>query len=340
MQNASADMQERYLERIGLCSNEIAVLIGRSPNEADVQLLLTRHLATVPFENLDQHSHPADSEVPAIERRRVPASLDVHRSLTKIVERRRGGFCFEINLAFSWLLRSLGYRVRLTLADVGCRQRVPSHVAILVDGIAETAMLVDPGFGDPPRRLLEMRHGMPAVADSHSDDFRIEHERSSARFDSVLLRRRKVASGARHLDWIGSVSSAVAEEAAEEAVYRFCAADDLAAHCCELEAGLAYVLTSPETFFTQKRLCVLGSEGGHVSLCGGYIKWVEGGETVSVRYVCRHVYGYVYRRLYRHVSRYVYGHVYGHVYGRACGHVCGHVRAHVYEHVRRCSVSI
>ena len=41
-----------------------------------------------------------------------------------------------------------------------------------------------------------------------------------------------------------------------------------------MAAGLRHVLSSAATFFTQKRLCVMGIPGGHVTLCHNRVKVV------------------------------------------------------------------
>ena len=56
------------------------------------------HLVTVPFENLDVYH-------------RRGVSTDVVASYAKVVEARRGGWCFELNGLFGWLLGRLGYDV-------------------------------------------------------------------------------------------------------------------------------------------------------------------------------------------------------------------------------------
>jgi N-hydroxyarylamine O-acetyltransferase len=69
----------------------------------DVDLLRSlhrAHLFTVPFENLDIH----------LGREIV---CDESRILHKIVNEKRGGFCYELNGAFAALLRALGFRVTL-----------------------------------------------------------------------------------------------------------------------------------------------------------------------------------------------------------------------------------
>ena len=63
------------------------------------------HLLAVPFENLDIHLGR-------------PISLDQDALFGKIVTRRRGGFCYELNGLFALLLRELGFEVTLLSAGV------------------------------------------------------------------------------------------------------------------------------------------------------------------------------------------------------------------------------
>ena len=60
--------------------------------------LQRKHLETIPYENLDILQG-------------IPLSLDVDDLFEKIILRRRGGYCFELNALFAWLLRNLGFEV-------------------------------------------------------------------------------------------------------------------------------------------------------------------------------------------------------------------------------------
>ena len=80
-----------YLTRIGI-NQEI------KNDFASLHLLQSQHLKTVPYENLDIM-------------RNIPLSLEVGDMYEKIVVRGRGGYCFELNGLFAWLLRSLGFEV-------------------------------------------------------------------------------------------------------------------------------------------------------------------------------------------------------------------------------------
>ncbi|AEN04830.1 arylamine N-acetyltransferase [Halolamina sp.] len=101
-----------YLERIGLNDRPAATLEG-------IERLQRAHVTTVPFENL------AIVGDPFADRRKARwAATGVELSLPslfeKIVEGERGGFCFELNGLFTWLLRELGVEAdRLAARMVG-----------------------------------------------------------------------------------------------------------------------------------------------------------------------------------------------------------------------------
>jgi N-hydroxyarylamine O-acetyltransferase len=121
-----------YLDRIGVSR----------PAALDAAALGALHLAhqrTVPFENLSIHLGE-------------PISLDEADLIAKIVTRRRGGFCYELNGAFALLLEALGAQVRRVAARVygGEGQLGPlfDHLALVVhlpDGSGP--WLADVGFG-------------------------------------------------------------------------------------------------------------------------------------------------------------------------------------------------
>ncbi|WP_203664542.1 arylamine N-acetyltransferase family protein [Actinocatenispora rupis] len=121
-----------YLERIGY----------RGPVRPDTDTLVAlhrAHLATVPYENID------------IQLGR-PVSLDPAALADKIVRRRRGGFCFELNGAFGLLLSQLGFTVRYVRSAVNVERDGPAawgnHLALLVATGPDDWMLADVGFGD------------------------------------------------------------------------------------------------------------------------------------------------------------------------------------------------
>jgi N-hydroxyarylamine O-acetyltransferase len=88
----------------------------------------------------------------------VPVDQDV--VLAKIVGG-RGGWCFENNGAFAWLLEQLGFRVMRIGAAVlidGPNTVIDHHT---IEVQLETAYLVDVGFGDSFSRPLDLNRAGP-----------------------------------------------------------------------------------------------------------------------------------------------------------------------------------
>jgi N-hydroxyarylamine O-acetyltransferase len=82
---------EKYLHRIGIESTP-------EPTLEALNAIQRAHLYAVPYENLDI----------LIQK---PLSLKVEDLYEKIVTNGRGGYCFELNELFAWLLRQLGYGI-------------------------------------------------------------------------------------------------------------------------------------------------------------------------------------------------------------------------------------
>lgn len=121
--------EHAYLERIGYRGS-------CEPTAETLRQLHRAHLLAVPFENLDIHLGQ-------------PIVLSLPAFYEKIVERRRGGFCYELNGLFGWLLERLGFAVTLLSARVfTAAQPGPEfdHLVLLVE--TGERLLADVGFGD------------------------------------------------------------------------------------------------------------------------------------------------------------------------------------------------
>jgi N-hydroxyarylamine O-acetyltransferase len=210
-----------YLSRIGVESAGGATL-------DNLRNLHTAHLRTVPFENLDIY-------------RRVPIVLDQGRILKKLVEDRRGGFCYELNSAFGWLLSQLGYSVTLLSAEVARPEGgfgIPfDHMALLVrlDGVD---WLADVGFGDS--FLLPLRFTENEV-----------HEEPEYRY---RLRRHREY-------WHLERSPRETEEYGSQ--YRF---TTVPRRLADYRSGCEYHQTSPESTFTRKVVATRALEDGRVTI--------------------------------------------------------------------------
>ena len=121
---------QAYLDRIGFSGAPRADL-------ATLRAVHRAHVEAIPYENLDvQFGRPLTRAIaPAFE---------------KIVERRRGGWCYEMNGLLCWALEEIGFKVRrlaggVTRATAGDGV-VGNHLVLLVD--LDETWLADAGFGD------------------------------------------------------------------------------------------------------------------------------------------------------------------------------------------------
>ena len=107
------------------------------PSAKTLRDLHRQHLFTVPFENLDI---PLGTKI----------ELDLERIYDKIVTRRRGGFCYELNGLFAELLRAIGFRLEMLSARVRREDGGfgPEFDHMLLKVKLEEPWLVDVGFGD------------------------------------------------------------------------------------------------------------------------------------------------------------------------------------------------
>jgi N-hydroxyarylamine O-acetyltransferase len=81
---------EKYLERINYRGD-----LSLSYNT--LSQLVNCHFTSVPYENLDILNN-------------IPLSLEIPDLYDKIVNRHRGGYCFELNTLFNWLLNRIGFK--------------------------------------------------------------------------------------------------------------------------------------------------------------------------------------------------------------------------------------
>lgn len=208
---------EAYLARIG----------AERPAKADAESLRElqqRHLYAVPFENLSIHLGER-------------ISLDEGALLDKIVGRRRGGFCYELNGAFAGLLRALGFDVTLLAAKVCMpdgRLGPPfDHLVLRVD--LDEPWLADVGFGAHARVPLRIS---PEPQEDVEGTFSV-HQTSSGDLE--------VRNGERPLFQAETRPRELAEFAPT----------------CWWQA------TSPESHFTRSLTCSLPTpDGGRVTLSG------------------------------------------------------------------------
>jgi N-hydroxyarylamine O-acetyltransferase len=215
-----------YLDRIG---------VGE-PGRADagtLTLLQDRHLAAVPFENLSIHLGE-------------PLVLEPGALLEKIVHRRRGGFCYELNGLFAELLTALGFEVSPLAARVfrpdGSLGPPFDHLVLWVH--AGEPWLVDVGFGAHSR-----------------DPLRVQASGEQLDADGVFV---VSATGDGDLD----VSKDGQPQYRVETRPRALA--DFAAMCF-------YQAHSPDSHFSGSLVCSLRTDDGRLTLSGDQLIRTAGG---------------------------------------------------------------
>ena len=124
--------KDAYLQRIG-CAGLSEVC------KETLDKLIYMHQCTVPFESLDIFA--GCPEVP----------LDGASLYNKIVERRRGGFCYELNGLFVMLLRAMGFDAYSCMCRVAANRTVLSNLfhrgtVVRLEG---KQYLCDVGLGGP-----------------------------------------------------------------------------------------------------------------------------------------------------------------------------------------------
>ena len=123
---------EAYLDRVAYQGDT-------RPTLETLSALLRAHVSTIPFENLDVQLGRPLTTAPS-------------EAYAKIVENRRGGWCYEQNGLFGWALGQLGFEVMRVAAAVMRQERgdvsTANHLCLLagIPGLA-TRYLVDVGFG-------------------------------------------------------------------------------------------------------------------------------------------------------------------------------------------------
>jgi len=219
-----------YLQRINYHG-------ATAPTAETLRELHRAHMLAVPFENLDIH----------LGREIV---LDDERLYSKVVERRRGGFCYELNGAFAALLRELGFNVKKLAAGVGRADGsfgpMFDHMALMVK--LEERWLADVGFGEGFREPLrldeagEQAQAFGAYRIRQDDEYRILERRDGDRW---LLEYRFTLQPYEYEDY---------------------------GEMCR------YHQTSPLSSFTQKRTCSLATADGRVTLANNRLITTRGGE--------------------------------------------------------------
>ena len=204
-----------------------------------LESLQRAHLLAVPFENLDIGWGE-------------PITIDLARHYAKIVERRRGGFCYEQNHLFAWALGQIGFTVGPLGAGVwAVRDGVEgfgdpcSHLLTRVD--LDEPWIADVGFGENFRAPLRLVDGL--VQDQPPNAYRVDRTRVGGEDTWTTSSREPDGT------WRPG--------------YRFA---NVVRPMADFERMCRFHQTSPQSPFTRKRVCSLATMDGRITLSGD--EWI------------------------------------------------------------------
>ena len=220
---------DSYFERISFKGSTEA-------REGTLRDIHIAHTLNVPFENLDVFY-------------RRPILLDGVSLYKKIVEERRGGYCFEMNGIFSLVLQEMGFKVTNLLARVtidGIHYTTKTHQAILVE-IAGNKWLADVGFGN----------------DGIIAPLILEEDIEQKQFAHIyrLVKHSKFG-------WVLQKKM----EDSYVPLYAFTLDE------CDPEDFLMsnhFTATFPESFFIKMRMCTMPTKEGRITLTDNHFKVVK-----------------------------------------------------------------
>jgi N-hydroxyarylamine O-acetyltransferase len=223
---------QAYFDRIGFTGEP-------RPDARTLRALHRAHLLAIPYDSLD------------IQLGR-PVSLDPAAAFEKIVVRRRGGWCYEMNGLFGAVLQAVGFQVT-RMAGAAMREvrgdfMIGSHLVLLVESedLADSPWIADVGFGDGALEPFPLAEG-PLAFDGYN--FRLE------RLDARWWRfHNQEFGGAKSFDFV--------VEPADQAM---------------LQEKCDWLHDDPNSPFVQNLICQRYRGGEILQLLGRSFRQIDGG---------------------------------------------------------------
>lgn len=226
---------QAFLDRVGYTGT-------RECTRENLALLIREHQENVPFENLDYFQNPHGG------------SIDVEKLYDKVVTRRRGGVCYELNGLLYAMLRELGYECYPVDVRLHREPGVPapySHQGIVavVDG---RKYYCDVGFGGPgPKGLVDL------------DDTQVQElygSRFRASVDGLYRKIQWFHDG----DWFDQISFTDVPVIPED-----------------YEARLFFFTANPASYFVIARMVNLCLPTGSAALSGNHLTIRKDGQVTE-----------------------------------------------------------
>ena len=228
---------QKYLKRIQLDHAPL-------PSLEALKKLQQQHLYHIPFENLDIHYDR-------------PIKLDLQRIYEKVILKKRGGFCYELNGLFYELLSFLGFelfRISARVYSQGKKNYSPefSHLALVVN-IEDQAYLADVGFGRFSMAPLKL--ALDEHQKNHQGEFKIDL------FENKYLRVNRL----ENQTWIPE--------------YIF---EKIPRNFGDYQGMCHYFQTDPESHFRKKKMITKPTEKGRITLTSDELKITKAGNSKEI----------------------------------------------------------
>ncbi len=220
---------DSYFERINYKGSTEA-------NEDTLGDIHIAHTLNVPFENLDVFY-------------RRPILLDGESLYKKLVQERRGGYCFEMNGIFSLVLQKMGFKVTNLLAKVAfdsMHYTTRTHQAILVE-TGGRKWLADVGFGNDG--LIA-----PLLLEENTEQKQFAHTYQLAMHSTLGCVLQKKREDGYHPLYAFTLES--------------CSPEDFL-------MSNHFTSTYPESFFLKMRMCTMPKKDGRITLTDNHFKVVN-----------------------------------------------------------------
>ena len=223
---------QAYLKRIGFAGDPW-------PDLATLRRIQRGHLENIPYENLDVQLG-----------RRL--TFSVEEAFEKLVNQRRGGWCYEMNGVMGWALETIGFDVMPVTGaikrDIRGDTAKGNHLVLGVK--LDRYYLADVGLGDGPFEPTPLEEGL------HGEGWR-------------AVRLERMAGGWwRFHNYENSFASS----------FDF---QHKPADWKVMQAKCEWLQTSADSVFTQNAVCLRTSPEGYFMLVGRVVKSIPAGGTAN-----------------------------------------------------------
>jgi N-hydroxyarylamine O-acetyltransferase len=185
-----------------------------------------KHVYQIPFENLDVYYKRA-------------FDLSIEKIYRKIISDVRGGFCYELNLLFNWLLTEIGFSSRIIASRIfnedGTLGPEFDHMSVYVK--TEKEFLIDVGYGDLFVIPIEIKSGVQFDG------------RNYFRIDKWNQREYSISMSADGLDYSKRYAFNL----------DLVKAEDFATICLDKQ-------TNPNSYFVKNVICTKPTHAGRVTI--------------------------------------------------------------------------